>query len=88
MKKQKKLGARARRAMILEMASKEHENEGTIEIDNNAKISEGDDNGTYVAAWVWVSFDGTELCKGEGGKHGERCSDGCPVWDAMVAAAT
>ena len=29
--------------------------EGTIEIDSNAKISRGDDNGAYVEAWVWVS---------------------------------
>ena len=28
--------------------------EGEIEIDDDAKISRGDDPGAYVAAWVWV----------------------------------
>jgi hypothetical protein len=28
--------------------------EGEIEVDNNALISRGDDEGAYVEAWVWV----------------------------------
>lgn len=28
-----------------------------------AQISEGDDNGCYVQAWVWCDFEGTELDK-------------------------
>ncbi|HEY5177871.1 MAG TPA: hypothetical protein VII95_20140 [Terriglobales bacterium] len=28
--------------------------EGEIEVDNNARVSFGDDNGAYVQAWVWV----------------------------------
>ena len=32
-------------------------------IDDDAKISEGDNNGAYVQAWVWVPFSGTELDK-------------------------
>ena len=46
------------RNAILELAKLQHEEEGRIEIDDNAKVSDGDDNGAYVAAWVWVDFDG------------------------------
>jgi len=52
--------------MILAMAHEQHHTdskEGELEIDDNAKLSEGDDNGTYVQAWVWVSFADTELDK-------------------------
>jgi hypothetical protein len=31
-----------------------------IDIDALPVISEGDDNGCYVQAWAWVSFDGVE----------------------------
>lgn len=37
--------------------------EGEIEIDSSAVVSEGDDNGAYVQAWVWVSFAGTDFDK-------------------------
>lgn len=39
--------------------------EGEIEVDEitAADISEGDDNGTYVRVWAWVSFAGTVLDK-------------------------
>jgi hypothetical protein len=84
--KKSKMGVRSRRKLILEMASKLHENEGTLEIDSNAKLSEGDDNGTYVQAWVWVPFAGTVLCKGEDGLH-VNCEDGCPIWDKAVESA-
>lgn len=30
--------------------------EGKIEVDSNARISRGDDEGAYVEAWVWVPF--------------------------------
>jgi hypothetical protein len=30
--------------------------EGELEIDENALLSEGDDNGAYVQAWVWLPF--------------------------------
>lgn len=33
-----------------------------------ALVSLGEDNGAYVQAWVWVSFDGTELDKTEEGE--------------------
>lgn len=38
----------------IEAARAQHEREGTLEIDDNAKVSRGDDNGAYVQAWVWV----------------------------------
>lgn len=87
--KRKILKGRARRAAILELA-RQFESEGEIELDDNAKVSEGDDNGAYVQMWQWVPFDNTKLCKGEGsgsegqvdGNH-EHCDDGCPVIDAM-----
>jgi hypothetical protein len=45
-------------------AKEEYEREGEIEIDNDAVISHGDDNGAYVAAWVFVY--GCKLCKEPG----------------------
>lgn len=35
--------------------------EGELEVDSNAVISRGDDNGAYVGAFVWVNFSGTHL---------------------------
>ena len=52
-----------RDAVIRQMAKDEHEIEGEVEIDDNAVVSEGDDNGAYVAAWVWVGFCDTPLDK-------------------------
>jgi hypothetical protein len=53
-------GVQAREDAIREMARKKHGSEGEIEIDDNAKLSEGgDDNGCYVQGWLWVRFDGT-----------------------------
>lgn len=39
--------------------------DGELELDENAKISEGDDNGAYIQTWMWVSFEGTVLDRGE-----------------------
>lgn len=36
-----------------------------IDIDDSPIISEGDDNGAYVQAWIWAPFAGTELDKEE-----------------------
>jgi hypothetical protein len=69
------LKGRARRAAILELTRK-FEREGELELDDNAKISEGDDNGTYVQMWRWVEFCGTELCKANYDDHSEV---DCPV---------
>lgn len=51
-----------RKAILLE-AVEQHYKEGECEIDENAVVSEGDDNGAYVQAWVWVDFAGTALDK-------------------------
>jgi hypothetical protein len=50
---------------IFELAS-QYAKEGEIEFDciGPEDISEGDDNGAYVRAWFWVSFEGTDLDKG------------------------
>lgn len=53
-------------AQIIELAneSRNVDNDGGVEIDDNlAIVSEGDDNGAYVSAWVWVSFASTPLTK-------------------------
>lgn len=64
--------------------------EGEVEIDN-AILSEGEDNGAYVLAWVWVDFSGTpfdkeDVCKwcnadirsdGKGGWVDDTDGDGC-----------
>lgn len=71
---------------IRELARNTIEKEGEIEIDSDALVSDGADNGAYVQAWVWVPFNGTALCKGDDGDH-ENCEDGCQVLDAAVEAA-
>lgn len=37
--------------------------QGEVEIDRNARISEGGANGCYVSGWVWCDFAGTEFDK-------------------------
>jgi len=41
-------------AEYIQQAKKLYERDGEIEIDANATVSEGDDPGAYVQAWVWV----------------------------------
>ena len=49
-----------RRAAIVAIAKGIYASgDGMIEVDDSARLSEGVDNGTYVAAWVWVGFAGT-----------------------------
>jgi hypothetical protein len=50
----------ARRLGIIDLARDYHQREGWVEIDDDASLSEGNDNGCYVAAWVWIGFSGTE----------------------------
>ena len=57
------LAAEERRFEIIELAREQREQEGAVEIDDNATLSEGNDNGCYVQAWVWVDFDGTKFDK-------------------------
>lgn len=50
-----------RRHAIIDLARAEHQEDGKLEIDEDAKLSEGDDNGAWVQAWVWVDFSGSEF---------------------------
>lgn len=49
--------------------------DGDIELgsegDSNVMVSEGEDNGAYVRAWVWISFEGTFLDKNTEGEQEE-----------------
>lgn len=45
-----------------EAANNEYGDEGRIEIDADAVVSHGDDEGAYVAAWVWVDRSDVPLC--------------------------
>jgi len=44
----------------IEAARRLYEREGECEIDDNAKISRGDPDGSYVQAWVFVYNDQTK----------------------------
>ena len=49
---------------LIATAKKLYHDEGSIEIDDAAKISMDDDpatDGAYVQAWVWVAFDDAEF---------------------------
>ena len=52
-----------RRFEIIELARKHHQKNGELEIDDDARVSEGNDNGCYVGAWVWFDFAETKFDK-------------------------
>src|SRR6266568_8382927 len=52
-----------RRFEIIELAREQRQEEGLVEIDDDARLSEGNDNGCYVAAWVWADFADTKFDK-------------------------
>jgi hypothetical protein len=59
-------GDRQRREAIIMFAWEKHHRDGEVEIDltdDEKDVSEGNDNGAYVRAWVWVDFSDTTLCK-------------------------
>jgi hypothetical protein len=64
----------SRRLEILQLAREQQSEEGRVEIDDNAVVSDGDhnDNGCYVAAWVWVGFEGTKFDKEQESKAGNQ----------------
>ncbi len=75
-----------RRLEIVELARNEHQKDGEAEIDDNAQLSEGNDNGCYVQAWVWVGFSGThdhgrgplrQVDDGAGGRAGWKAGRRC-----------
>lgn len=64
---------------LVEKAREEWHDGGRIEVDNEAVVSQGDEAGAYVMAWVWVEPvkpDLPDLCDGR-----ERCPNpqGCSV---------
>jgi hypothetical protein len=61
--------AEDRRCEIIELAREQREIEGAVEVDDNALLSEGNDNGCYVAAWVWVDFARTKFDKEKEENH-------------------
>lgn len=68
--------AEARRMAIIELADTDED----IDIDADATLSEGDDNGCYVSAWVWVCFAGTPYDKEPTDLECSDCSDGSCAW--------
>ena len=54
-----------RRLKILELTNDLSyvDNDGSVEVDNDAMLSESDDNGCYVSAWVWCPFEDTAFDK-------------------------
>lgn len=54
---------KVRNDQIREFAKTMYEDEGDLEIDETAVVSEGNDNGAYVQMWKWIDFAGTALCK-------------------------
>jgi len=68
--------------MIRNLACGQYVEEGTLEIDMDAKVSECDapTNGAYVQAWVFVDFTGTALDKkpaSVGNTPCARCGHAC-----------
>ena len=51
---------------IISLARERHQEEGVLEIDDNAQFSEGGGHAYHVAAWVWVDFEGTQMDKEKG----------------------
>lgn len=51
------------RLNVIHLARTQAAREGSAEIDDDAVVSEGDENGAYVQAWLWVDFAGTDLSK-------------------------
>lgn len=42
---------------FIKAAREQYQQDGEVEIDDNAVVSRGSDNGAYVQAWVWVDDD-------------------------------
>jgi len=53
-----------------ERAKALYHDEGEIEVDDNALVSTGADNGAYVEVWVWVDAE-LETGEGEGRRSDE-----------------
>lgn len=49
--------------LIVILCHQQHPYDCDPDVADENGISEGDDNGCYVRAWVWVDFSGTDLDK-------------------------
>lgn len=77
-----------RRDRILEIvAASDHVKEGSVEIADHPVISEGDDNGCYVSAWIWCDFTGTDLNKDQPSDECTTCNNGTCPWCRAEQAA-
>jgi hypothetical protein len=77
--------AEERRLAIIGLARSEHQENGQVEIDDNAQLSEGADNGCYVQAWVWVDFASTRFDEEKTKKtKGEDCQCGKTTRTAVL----
>jgi hypothetical protein len=58
--------AEEHRQKIVSHAKEYYEDEGELEFDDNAEVSENDDtqeDGAYVQCWKWVPFTGVDFDK-------------------------
>lgn len=87
---------KARRLAIIDLADEQHASED-IDVDADARLSEGDDNGCYVSAWLWVNFSGTPFDKEPEEEEEDQdelpectaCTDGsCPWCQAEIQASS
>ena len=51
------LGCETHRKFIVEAAKMQNHSDN-LQIDDDADTAEGDENGCFVSAWIWQSFDG------------------------------
>jgi len=78
---------------IIELGREQHQKDGELEIDDDAEPSEGNDNGCYLQAWVWVDFAGTkfdkELCDQckEPASHVIGCPNGAEICQESLMRA-
>lgn len=73
--------AEERRQKIIEIAETMNwVGEGQVEIDADARLSEGDDNGCYVSGWIWCDYTDTEFDKACA-ECGEVCDDPAELVD-------
>lgn len=66
-----------------ELATEQYHRDGSVEIDFEAVVSNGEDDGAYVAAWVWV-YDGDLESEHMSSENG--CHEDCPACAEEVEA--
>jgi hypothetical protein len=55
-------------------AAKQRQQDGELEVDENAAVSIGNDDGAYVQCWIWIR-DPEAGIEGDGGDGGEDSED-------------